>query len=381
MLKLSGKIPLEIQPFFWLIASILGWINTNTIQGTLIWISVVFIGVLVHEYGHALTAVAFGQNAKIELSGLGGLTTRRGPILKRWQEIAVIIAGPLTGLLLAAIAFLVHSKINQESMPIFSYWLVVTFVANLFWTIVNLLPVHPLDGGRLLTVILEGLFGFRGVKISLFISTLSALLLTVLFFLMHQIFAGALFFLWTIESYRAWKNAADVQMPDQDSDLQKLFREGEEDLKYHRDDEARQKFEKVREQTKAGVIYLAATEYLALLLNRQGNSEEAYQMLLSINHQLSPKIRTQLHQLMYRNKDWKTVNVLGNRAYQESPSYEIALINSMCYAQLGEIKPAIGWLQCAINDGMPNVRAILSKTEFDPIRSEPSFRQLAEKSI
>ncbi len=39
-----------------------------------------------------------------------------------------------------------------------------TQVANLFWTIVNLLPVLPLDGGQLLRIVLEAAFGVKDLR-------------------------------------------------------------------------------------------------------------------------------------------------------------------------------------------------------------------------
>ena len=40
----------------------------------MIWVFVIFISILVHEFGHALTACYFGQKPRIELVAFGGLT-------------------------------------------------------------------------------------------------------------------------------------------------------------------------------------------------------------------------------------------------------------------------------------------------------------------
>jgi hypothetical protein len=53
----------------------------------------------------------------------------------------------------------------------------------------------------------------------------------------------------------------------------------------------------------------------------------------------------------------------------------------MCYSILGQVRPALGWLQRAINDGLPNIRAILTKKEFDNIRQTPQFRSFFEESL
>ena len=72
MLSFFSKIPIKIYPFFWILAIGIGWLNSMTLMGTAIWTVVIIISVVVHEYGHALTAMAFGQTAVIQLVGLGG---------------------------------------------------------------------------------------------------------------------------------------------------------------------------------------------------------------------------------------------------------------------------------------------------------------------
>src|SRR5262249_30239367 len=104
MITIPGKIPIRIHPLFWLLAILIGWISSNTPIGTALWVLVILISVIVHEYGHALTAIAFGQRARIDLIVTGGLTQRSGPVLKLWKEFFVILNGPLAGLALYAIS-------------------------------------------------------------------------------------------------------------------------------------------------------------------------------------------------------------------------------------------------------------------------------------
>ncbi|MCE2982169.1 MAG: M50 family metallopeptidase, partial [Parachlamydia sp.] len=97
MIYIPGKIPIRIFPFFWLLIVMIGWLNTQSIPETAIWAAVIFISVLIHEFGHALTAVAFGQEAEISLVGLGGLTKREGPTLAKWKDFIIVLNGPLAG--------------------------------------------------------------------------------------------------------------------------------------------------------------------------------------------------------------------------------------------------------------------------------------------
>ncbi len=94
MISIRGKIPIRIFPVFWVLAIAIGWINSYELMATFdamlisiaIWVVIIVISVLVHEYGHALTAIVFGQTARIDLMGMGGLTQREGKKLKLWKE-------------------------------------------------------------------------------------------------------------------------------------------------------------------------------------------------------------------------------------------------------------------------------------------------------
>ena len=54
MIVIPGRIPIAIHPFFWLLAAIIGWMNSGSFFGMLVWIGIIFFSVLIHEFGHAL---------------------------------------------------------------------------------------------------------------------------------------------------------------------------------------------------------------------------------------------------------------------------------------------------------------------------------------
>lgn len=381
MLSFFSKIPIKIYPFFWVLAIGIGWLNSMTLIGTAIWTIVIIISVVVHEYGHALTAMSFGQTAVIQLVGLGGVTSRHGPKLKLWQEFIIVMNGPLAGFLLAFLAVLIKRVMGSHPSSLMIYALDVTILVNIFWTVVNLLPIQPLDGGRLLSIIMEAIFGVRGIKISLFISILLSAVVGVFFFAIQAFLAGCLFLIMTYESYQAFRATLSMKEVDHNSALQQMLKDAEQYLREGNSDMAKQTFQKIRDISKSGVIYQAATENLANLFYEQGNIKEAYNLLLPLKRKLSTDALRLLHQIAYRTGDFKEAISVGDRSYQTYPSYDTALINALCYSLLGEVKPAIGWLQCAIRDGMPNLKAILAKPEFDSIRTNPLFQKLAEKEV
>ncbi len=81
MIEIPGRIPIRIHPIFWLLVVLISIINTpilssfdtSSVLETLTWAAVIIISLLIHEYGHAFTARIFGQEAQIDLMGMGGL--------------------------------------------------------------------------------------------------------------------------------------------------------------------------------------------------------------------------------------------------------------------------------------------------------------------
>jgi len=77
---------------------------------------------------------------------------------RRFDTALVALAGPFTNFLLAYIALIVGWHVFQVTDPYsFSFGLLKTFVQlNVVLGIFNLLPVPPLDGGRVLMTLLPG---------------------------------------------------------------------------------------------------------------------------------------------------------------------------------------------------------------------------------
>ncbi len=132
--------------------------------GLLIWIPCVFVSILVHEFGHALSNRLFQDRPWIVLHGMGGVCFSRSD-LSPWRRVVVILAGPGAGLLLAGISFgLLLASADASLSPTISHILNYLFMINLFWSIVNLIPIWPLDGGQLLMVLLSLINRRRGAR-------------------------------------------------------------------------------------------------------------------------------------------------------------------------------------------------------------------------
>lgn len=374
MITIPGKIPITIRPLFWLIAAFIGWMTTFTWSGTLLAVLVIFYSVLFHELGHALTGLAFAQKVRIELAAFGGFTYREGRKLKLREEFLVVLNGPLAGFLLGLFAFWVYqnTKITNDSLL---FILKFTAYANFFWTIMNLVPLLPLDGGHLLSIIMEGLFGYRGVKASIVIGLSIGLILCIFFFIIGAFLLGALFLILCFESMRSFRYYRLMSDKDRVDTYQELLRSAEADLEKGEIEKGLQKFQSIREKTKKGILFTISSQEMARIYRHQGKYQEAYEILYPMKKSLTGEMLTLLHILAYETGDYKTAIEVGDQSFQNSPSYEIALINALSYAALKKAEPSIGWLECAMREGLPSLKTSLEKKEFAFISSSAEFQK------
>lgn len=148
---------------FWLLFVYVAWItyanpNATTamfLQNALL-ISCVFVCVVLHEFGHALTARRFGiQTRDVTLLPIGGVARLEGMPEKPSQEILVALAGPAVNVVIAAILFPIAIGIrgmpNAADFDLAGGEFLATLAAiNIFLVIFNLIPAFPMDGGRVL---------------------------------------------------------------------------------------------------------------------------------------------------------------------------------------------------------------------------------------
>jgi Zn-dependent protease len=165
----------------------------------IIWGLIISISVLVHELGHALSAKAFGYAPSVQLLGLGGRTMPNAPGEIPWhREVLLTLAGPFAGLLLGVVAggALLGLQAGGAPNAIAAYALKATFVANLFWALVNLVPVAPLDGGHIARAVLMHLFGKKGFLYAQLVTLLFAVAGLGLALFLKAAVMGLLFGLW-----------------------------------------------------------------------------------------------------------------------------------------------------------------------------------------
>lgn len=111
----------------------------------------VFASVLLHEFGHALTARRYGiRTRRIVLWPIGGVAQLEGEPRTPKEELHIALAGPAVNFALAAVLFVV---VNVVGLPTYGL-LSSLMVANLTLGLFNLIPAFPMDGGRVLRAFL-----------------------------------------------------------------------------------------------------------------------------------------------------------------------------------------------------------------------------------
>ncbi len=375
MIVIPGPIPLIIHPFFWLFAALIGWIMGQSLFGMLVWVGIIFVSVIIHEYGHALTAVLFKQKARIQLIAMGGVTTFEGPKLKFWQQFLITFNGPLFGFFL----FLAATVLLKISFPpLFLQILKMTQIANLFWTIVNLLPVLPLDGGQLMRILLEANFGIKGFKASLLVGAIFAALLSFYFFMMQAYLIGAFFFLFAFQSFDSWRRSRHATRDDRDEENKQKMIQAEEALNAGNREEAKRLLEEIRQKGGRGILAVSAQQYLAYIAFKEGKRKEAYDLLLPIKDHLADDSLCILHELAAGEKNYPLVVELSAKCYQIDPNQNMALNNARAFAHEKMGRHAGGWLQTAWQSGSFDLQKILAEEVFQNVADDPEFKTFVE---
>lgn len=153
-------IPVGLNPMFLVLVLILS-INLGNIIEMIIFAVCAFIGILIHEFGHALVARHYGLGPAVVLHGFGGMTTHSPPVRPK-EDFLITFAGPgaglVVGLLFWGLTYLL--SVLGLAPAIAQYPYLVLFIQymtyiNLIWSIFNLLPCRPMDGGKIMGHILR----------------------------------------------------------------------------------------------------------------------------------------------------------------------------------------------------------------------------------
>lgn len=156
--------PVTIDISFLIVVAILGWYPGVQARDFVIWLLVVPLAILVHELGHAFVARTTGASPQIALAGLGGVTSYVPPHpLSRARSVAISVAGPAVGIAVGLLVLAYGVVVEVGSDVVVSVLNTVIFT-TLGWSLLNLLPIVPLDGGQTLRELLPGSPAKRAVR-------------------------------------------------------------------------------------------------------------------------------------------------------------------------------------------------------------------------
>ncbi len=228
----------DVRVKFWF------WISTVLLCGAqetgavLIWVVVCLASILIHEIGHVALLRYYREGADIVLYGWGGLTTPHHHVRGTSHRVVVALAGPMAGLCMASLSLLaaalsgagiragwnlffpvlvVMPPVSDTiSQPGYLYVLLNNLLwVNLYWGLVNLLPIHPLDGGDAARAILEQHDPAGGIRKALILSAATAAVIAVFAMVERNIVLVLAFLILAVSSAQALESEGPrVPRPD-----------------------------------------------------------------------------------------------------------------------------------------------------------------------
>ena len=149
IVRIAG-IQLRIHVTFLLL---IGWLALGS-AGAAIFLLLLFLCVVLHEFGHAVAAKAFGINTPdITLLPIGGVARLERMPEEPVQELIIAAAGPAVNVIIAGCLFLTGGRFVYPPPPGTGLHDVVLTI-NVVLVLFNLLPAFPMDGGRVLRALL-----------------------------------------------------------------------------------------------------------------------------------------------------------------------------------------------------------------------------------
>lgn len=204
--------PVRVHPAFFIMPLLLGspMLGGEGNAGVqLLVLTIVFFGsILFHELGHSLAMKYYGIRSHIVLYWLGGLAVPEGSSFGTRRpytsnaQIIVSLAGPffnfLLGGVLIGLIYLVGGSVVYEQIGLFpmvyprlggttfqgneaaGVFFLAGLFANIVWGVLNLVPVYPLDGGQVARQVFLQADQRSGLRNSILLSMIAAILIAVL---------------------------------------------------------------------------------------------------------------------------------------------------------------------------------------------------------
>jgi Zn-dependent protease/CBS domain-containing protein len=150
----------------WIFAASYAQGGAATAWDTLLFMVLLFLCVLLHEFGHIFTARAFGVTTPyVTLLPIGGVAQLERIPEEPWQEFLVAIAGPLVNVAITLLLVVVGGAHLTTTAAAAVDNMQISMIdrlaaVNLLLALFNLIPAFPMDGGRVLRAALASKLGY-----------------------------------------------------------------------------------------------------------------------------------------------------------------------------------------------------------------------------
>ncbi len=231
MLRFSlCRIPILIHPSVWITLALFGGVwgieCVSSFLSVLYFMLAGFMCLILHELAHAVVGRFFGGgHPHVLISGLGGECCNPDARMTRFQGLLMTIAGPLSTLLLGLIAVAIIyvadgfdtdntcaralayikgevPRISLNIIPVGIMGLLRSIImVSFWWTILNLIPIYPLDGGQIMC----GLMDVRKMGTAHAVSIFSSILFFLTFFILGWWLLSVFMLILLYINFRWWR--------------------------------------------------------------------------------------------------------------------------------------------------------------------------------
>lgn len=436
-----GSVPVVIRPSVVVMLALIGLLVDSTPSRVMVWTVIGVGSILVHEMGHAVVALVLGGRPSVQLMGLGGATDpglsyRPG----RMRSALLSLAGPGAGLAIGALLWVVADPdvgaLSSED-DTGSFALATALWMNIGWSVLNLVPVLPLDGGRLLVEALPGdpvtrsrraYLGSAAVGMAVALGLLA----------LGEPFAGILFGFLASQSFTMWRVLSRRHQHERTvEDLQELRRRlgagdrrAESELRSLLDDPAAAtaartilidhlaRSDRVAEADELSRVLTGATptatflvevmrshgvegveslieafrrapsepavEHLVLGMTAAGRDDELVQVVeTTAASTANPGLVHTAQLAAHRAEAFAPAAALGAALYRLEPRANgLAAFNVACsLVRGGQPEAAMPWLAAAVQRGLPDPSMLDDDPDLEPLRGRRDFGDLRRRAF
>jgi Zn-dependent protease len=439
--KILG-IPVRVEASFLILAFLLASSRYGRVSLLIEWLLVVFVSILLHEFGHALVVRRFGLSPTIKIYAMGGVTSWSDSVgLSPPKHLLVSLAGPAAGFLFGGLLLVSGLVIDFDQSELVGQTYYDLLWVNIGWGLFNLLPVLPMDGGQILITLETWITGKKDEIFAHLLSLLFAFAIGALAMMKGQFWIGFLGF------WFAYSNGSFLYHKLQarhDEKLRLTLAQAKEAVGRDEFDRSFELVETVRKKARTSWLKRDASQLAIFILILQHKHDEAlielhkfdvlyggdpyltalyhfdkgpaaealprlraafvespsrevglllYQTLMSekkfvevlelVSDESLAEERWKLYANVqieaFNSDDFETSARAGLLAYELQPHADLMYNLACAFARAGNTDEGLGWLKKAVDAGFSNKEVLASDPDLASLRSHPQFGEISNQ--